>query len=160
MKTLQLAGLGSDTEAEKKASYPQEADVRFLLNRFYQRVPDGEKVPLNCERALDHNLAVRISLINCGKALDDSVDLPSTEDVYNVVWNIIPDFLKERIRQWAHEGQDGSIAREITAFVKQALAMLPIPVPGIFINTAANLIIPPLVTYIIGQITGEGPYLV
>lgn len=76
------------------------------------------------------------------------VGLPSPADLFNLVWKLVPDFVKNEIRELAANSKDQQIARAITEYVKMALSALPIPVPAIFLNAAANLVIPPLVSYI------------
>ncbi|KAI1176106.1 hypothetical protein F4777DRAFT_547823 [Nemania sp. FL0916] len=63
--------------------------------------------------------------------------------------------MKDRIKQWVKEKKQGPIAQEITTYVKRALTALPIPVPAIFINTVANVVIPPLVSFIMSKLGGN-----
>lgn len=130
-----------------------------MLKRFYE-----DDAPLNAARSLDGNLIIDVVTRNAGTTSSDSttgspsqlviepIVVPSPDALVTFVWNLIPKFLKDKIRAWAKDNMDGTIAREITDYVKQALSLLPIPIPGIFINFAANLAIPPLVTYIIKHI--------
>lgn len=138
--------------------------------------------PLNCARPIEHLVVVRVVLRNYGFKDDDKnkdtqgdaarstsqgkllvkakslpVELafavPSPMDLYKLVWDIVPDGLKRKIADWAAKNMEGPIADEINDFVKQILRTLPLPIPGIFVNAAANMIIPPLVRVIIGQLT-------
>ena len=72
--------------------------------------------------------------------------------MFTLVWDLVPRFLKARIRDWAEADMEGPIAQEITEYVKLALGALPIPVPAILINAAANLIVPPLARLIINEL--------
>ncbi|KAI0405760.1 hypothetical protein F4802DRAFT_170788 [Xylaria palmicola] len=155
LKTLELA-----VSDENKYTFPEKEDVLFLLKRLYK-----DQTPLNCARALDHNLLIRIVIRNSGNAgtsnaqphapFKNAITFPTPKDVFNLVWDLIPVFLKDKIALWAADNMEGPIAQEITEYVKQALGLLPIPVPGIFVNAAANLIIPPLVRLIINELAGD-----
>jgi len=169
LQVFKLAGLAEGTAETKagttnvgiKHSYPREEDARFLLTRLYET-----NSILNCARSLDHNLLVHGIVRNAGYTttniatqnltipLQAGIQFPSPADLYQPVWDLIPGFLKDRIRQWAKDtNMQGTIAREITEYVKIALSALPIPVPAIFVNAVANLVIPPLVQYLVTKLT-------
>lgn len=148
-------------------SFPEAEDVQFTLTRLYT----GKT--FNCARSLEHNLVMRAVIRNTGSntanaasatthdGMDElppleAIKFPSPADIYNKVWGAIPDFLKARITQWAKSGNQREIAREITSYVKTALGLLPVPVPKILINAAANLVIPPLVQLIISKLAQSG----
>lgn len=82
---------------------------------------------------------------------------PSATDILELVWKAIPDFLKKEIEKWAAQGMEQQIARAITEIVKTVLNKLPFPVPSVFIDAAANLVIPPLVALIVQKVTGAIP---
>ena len=77
------------------------------------------------------------------------IGLPTPKVLFDVVWKLVPDFVKAKIKQWAKSKMDGPIANEITAYVKRGLGLLPVPIPAFFVNAITNLVIPPLVSYII-----------
>lgn len=150
----------AESDANEKYTFPEKADAINLIKRFYE-----DDAPLNAARALDGNVIIDVVTRNAGTTSSDSTSgspshlviepliVPSPDVLVAFVWNVIPKFMKDKIRAWAKDKKNGgTIAREITEYVKQALSLLPIPVPGIFINFAANLAIPPLVTYIINHI--------
>lgn len=155
-------------------SFPVDVDAKLMLAQFYTPIHIREShtelkfQPLNCARALDHSLVLRAVLRNYGdkdasfgalstlqgeSGSEPIVSLPSPDLLFKPVWNIIPDFIKDKIRIWAKANQEGPIAQEINEFVKQALRTLPIPIPGIFVEAAANLLIPPLVRFIIDELS-------
>lgn len=112
---------------------------------------------LNCARPLDHNLVIRAIIRNTGysenlKGGAVFISFPSAKTMYDLVWGMVPDFLKDKIKSWAKGGNEQAIAREITSYVKSALRMPPIPVPSILVNAVVNLVIPPLVRYIVNMV--------
>ncbi|KAF8967252.1 hypothetical protein BDZ97DRAFT_1981611 [Flammula alnicola] len=136
---------------------PTEHDGRYLLARLYSDEPK-----MNWCRALDQNLVIRVVSRSYGvngtnaiakPGMEDAfIGLPTPKILFDAVWKIVPDFVKTRITQWAKANMDGPIANELTSYVKQGLAALPIPIPSFFVNAVANLAIPPLVSYIIANI--------
>jgi len=137
-------------------STPEENDGRYLLTRVYS----DDK--LNWCRALDQSLVERAVCRNFGLKANasagpgtvDVLGLPGPAELFNLVWGLVPGFVKDKISQWAKENKDGAIANEIASYVKMALGMLPLPIPAFFINATANLVIPPLVSFIIGHLAG------
>lgn len=143
-------------------SFPEADDVKVTLARLYA------SNTFNCARPLEHNLVMRAVIRNTGSSdkgpnttadvsLDEfdpleAIKFPSPADIFDKVWGLVPDFLKTRITQWAQDGKDQQIAREITSYVKTALGLLPIPVPKLLVNAVANLVIPPLVSFIINKL--------
>ena len=135
---------------------PTEVDGRYLLARVYSDKPN-----MNWCRALDQILIIQAVSHNHGltklegpnKAVP--VGLPTPKDLFKIVWGLVPDFVKSKITNWAKQKMDGPIANEITGYVKQALGLLPLPIPVFFVNAVANLVIPPLVTYIIDSLASS-----
>ena len=82
--------------------------------------------------------------------------LPTPKDLYNLVWKLLPAYVRSKVTEWAKKGLEGPIANEIRDFVKTALGLLPIPIPSFFINSVVNLVIPPLVKYIIRFLSPVG----
>lgn len=163
LKVLKWAGLVEGENVEVKLTYPEEEDAKYMNVRLYKNST------LNCARSLEHNLVIRAVIRNSGSSDSKStnegaeasevqiaIKFPSPSDIFDKVWKLIPDYLKTRITGWAKDNQSGEIAREITEYVKTALGLLPIPVPGIFINSVANVVIPPLVKYLINKLKGQG----
>ncbi|KAL2001287.1 hypothetical protein VTN02DRAFT_1954 [Thermoascus thermophilus] len=172
-QVLQLARLVGDTGPVDEALYPVEADALFTLAHIYDEGPGSA---LNCARPLEHNLVIRVVVRNAsatapdrtsgdqvkaaGVTLEEALpvyfSLPSPADLFSLVWGLVPRFIKDKIHDLAKNGKDQQIARAITEYVKMALSALPLPVPTIFLNAAANLVIPPLVAYIIEKFAGGG----
>jgi len=138
------------SEPDIALTTPTENDGKYLLNRLYS------ENRLNWCRALDQNLIIRVVSRNYGTQTVTSdyaaAALPTPSALFNIVWGLVPDFVKTKVKQWAKDNMDGAIANEITQYVKTALGMLPIPIPGFFVNSVASLVIPPLVTYIISSL--------
>ncbi|KAI0249598.1 hypothetical protein BJV78DRAFT_654572 [Lactifluus subvellereus] len=149
---------------------PTEVDGRYLLKRLYSSDSDSET--LNWSRALDQSLIIRVVTRNCGTdtSSDDSgaslslaanndsdmeIGLPTAKVLFDIVWGLLPDFIRTRVTQWAQSDMEGAIANEITEYVKIALGLLDIPVPAFFVNAVANLVIPPLVAYIVKYLTSS-----
>lgn len=116
---------------------------------------------MNWCRSLDHIHVIRIVSRNVNYGINGSgnetdpvvlLGLPSPEALFNVVWKLVPDFVRAKILQWAKSKMDGAIANEITSYVKRALEM--IHVPALFANAVTNLVIPPLVNHIIASPVG------
>lgn len=178
-----MAGKAKSKDKKKEpGTFPEKADVIFTLTRIYQG--HALNCARSIEHNLVVRTVVRNSGLDkkaddssdsdsdsdsdseaeseAAAAGDDKLDdvdleisFPSPADLYKSVWGLIPDFIKDKIREWAKNGMEQQIAREITNYVKMALGALPIPVPSIFINAVANLVIPPLVTYIINLLVGS-----
>jgi hypothetical protein len=110
------------------------------------------ETPLNCVRALGHDLVMRTVIRNSDDAtgntqtntpVEEAVTFPSPQDLYDRAMKTIPGFLRAKIRKWAKDNMEGPIGLEITEYVKQVMSLLPVPVPAIFLNAAVNLIVPP-----------------
>jgi len=152
-------------------AFPSEVDARFLLKRIYADITNKDGV-INAGRSTDHYLAMRTVIRNSGSKVVGKTNealgsnragitvqyarFPTPDQLYNIVWGPIPDFIKDKIRQWAKEDQNGDregfIGEAIAEFVKTALGALPIPVPGLFLNGVVNLVVPPLVRVIMSRI--------
>ena len=141
-------------------TFPTERDGRQFLERNY-----SEDQPLNWCRSIDQVNVIRSvsrsfgttssngtnAIAKAGMEADPEmlIGLPTPKVLFDVVWKLVPDFVKAKIKQWAKSKMDGPIANEITAYVKRGLGLLPVPIPAFFVNAITNLVIPPLVSYII-----------
>ena len=75
--------------------------------------------------------------------------LPGPAELFQKLWEKVPEFIRAKLTNWAKSKMEGPIAFEIRDYVKQVLHKLPIPIPDFFLNSVANIAIPPLVTFII-----------
>ena len=147
-------------------SFPTEHDGRHLVERVSSDDPTISK--LNWCRPLDHIHSTRVvcrnvATIGTGKSATGDVSvlligLPTPQDLFKKLWPKVPAFIQVKITRWAKLKSEGPIANEIRDYVKQALDALPIPIPSFFINSVANVAIPPLVKYILGALgSAVGP---
>ncbi|EDR03344.1 uncharacterized protein LACBIDRAFT_307492 [Laccaria bicolor S238N-H82] len=175
MTTTKGIGLSSITTNDELGAYvsdpkvaqtcPTEHDARYHVARIYSDNPQ-----MNWCRSLDQLQIVRVVSRNHGvdsSASDnDSTEdnaktfgLPSAGDLFKIVWKLLPDFVKSKVTDWAKANLQGPIANEINGYVKRALSLLPLPVPAFFVNAVTNLVIPPLVAFIVSNVPKLDPKL-
>ncbi|KAK5625922.1 hypothetical protein RRF57_001638 [Xylaria bambusicola] len=142
---------GNTERSYLNMAFSAENDARFLLQRLYDDSTDKGDV-IDAGRSVDHYLVMRTVVQNTGSKADGTITetlginraeisvrfavFPTPDELFKKVWKLIPDFIKDKIRQWAKEDKDGDkegfIGEAIAEFVKAALGLLPIPVPGSF----------------------------
>lgn len=145
-----------------------------MLSRAF---PVDGSIHLNSGRPLEHCLVLRCVAQNCGVKDDDdssetstasdlvltskavviqeAITFPSPETLFAIIWKLIPVYIQQKITDLADENNARAITQEIYSYVKVALGLLPIPVPGIFIDAAVNLVVPPLVAYIVTKLSSS-----
>ncbi|KAF8892340.1 hypothetical protein CPB84DRAFT_1732422 [Gymnopilus junonius] len=145
---------------------PTERDGRDHLHRLFTENPkmnwcrplDQVNVIRVVSRTYGDNGGIHGSDTIAAAAEKDGpvvlIGLPTPDVLFNIVWKLVPDFVKSKVTQWAKGKMDGPIANEITSYVKQALGLLPLPIPAFFVNAVTNLVIPPLVSLIISKLAG------
>ncbi|KAF8876436.1 hypothetical protein CPB84DRAFT_1828999 [Gymnopilus junonius] len=140
-------------------SCPTEQDGRDHLRRLLSDDPKMNWCrpvdQVNVIRAVAQNYGTDGSVITASVEKDGLVmliGLPSPDVLFDIVWKLVPDFVKSKVTQWAKANMDGPIATEIAGYVKQALRLLPLPIPAFFVNAVTNLVIPPLVSFIISKL--------